>query len=139
MYELANYAILRLAGGSALLTVNGLLPVGVTVYGVIAPYSKLVQTGACVTCILGVLATIKTTRLRTTKTALVSVMGLYLASVQWEYFSQPFAGQLLMREIIFVCLASTAGLALLVVLGGRFRILCGFSNGSQARAKAAEG
>jgi hypothetical protein len=139
LYELANYAVAGLAGGGALLTVNGLLPVSVTVYGVMAPYSKLVQTGACITCILLVLVTIRTTELRTTKTALVSVIGLYLASVQWEYLSQPFAGQLLMREILFVGLASTAGLALLVLLGGRFRVLDGPIEGSRVRTEADEG
>jgi len=139
LYELANYAVAGLAGGNALLTVNGLLPVSVTVYGVVAPYSKLVQTGACLTCILLVLATIRTTELRTTKTALISVMGLYLASVQWEYLSQPYTGQLFMREILFVGLASVAGLALLVLLGGRFRVLDGPFKGSRARTKADEG
>jgi len=138
LYEIANYTLTGLAGGSALLTIDGVLPVSVTTYGMIAPFFKLVQTGACIGFILVVLAAIRTTGFRTTKTALISVMGLYLASIQWEYLSQPFAGQLLIREILFVCLASTAGLALLVLVGGIFRVLDPIG-GSRVQSTADEG
>jgi len=126
LYELSNYAVAAVIGGTATISISGLLPTGVAaVNGVesLVPYAKVAQTAICLIFVGALLNSLRAKELLLTKVALISVLGLYVASIQWEFFSLPYTTSAEAHQLLFAVSASVTGVVLLRVFRDHLNIL----------------
>ena len=115
LYELGNYGVAIAAGGNASLQVTGVLPTGVAVVN--GPLLKPAQVAICTGIVVVALIGVRRRRLPLTKSALVTIVGVYLASVQWEFLSQPLLNANGIGQLIFAGVASGAGIGVVIRYG----------------------
>ncbi len=125
VYELGNVIFLSLSGASPVLGLQGWVPQGVTVLtsGTDGLASvKILQTGFVVGCVASALEGLRRTRLLLTKVALLTIGGVYLAGLQWEFLSEmPWPTP--HHEVVFLALAVALGLSLVALVGKRLNLI----------------
>lgn len=112
IYELSNYFLLRLGGANAVLSVQGILPTGVTAVtsaSALLSLTKLTQVIVCVSIAGTLLLAIRKYHLTMTKIALITIVSVFVASFQWELLSQMDYVAVVVHEELFLLLTVIFG------------------------------
>ena len=103
-YEIANWIAMAAQGYPASLTVSGWLPLGVSAVssGGISPLTKVIQVILAVAFLVPLGAVFGRARLPISRTLVVSMAGVFIASSYWEALSVADALPMAVHTAVFI-------------------------------------
>jgi hypothetical protein len=125
VYELSNYFVLKMTGADVYLSIQGILPVGVTAVSTASPafpYTKFLQVVVCASIAVATMRAIEKRDFPFTKIALITVVSMYVASLQWEILPRLSNGAEVVHEESFFLLTLLLGALAIASFGKQMRL-----------------